>query len=75
MAYRDIPIQRGSNVDTVQYDPSTGTLRVTFQRQGAAAYLYQGVPGTVADGFTTSGMSAGKYLNIYIKDQYPFERG
>lgn len=73
MAFRDIPIPPGSsNVQAVAYDDAAGVLEITFLR-GGARYRYQSVPGTVADGFTTSGMSAGKYMIFAIKNQYPFE--
>jgi hypothetical protein len=74
MAYREIQIPPGSsNVERVEYDPETGTLLVTFQR-GGARYSHDGVPGTVADGFTTSGLSAGKYYNMAIRGQYPYQQ-
>lgn len=70
MAYRDIPIPPGSsNVQQVQYDDATGQLQVTFLR-GGAKYIAEQVPGNVADGFTTSGISAGKYYNMAIRNQY-----
>jgi hypothetical protein len=73
MSYRDIPIPPGSsNVRSVRYDDSTGTLEVNFLR-GDSPYLYFQVPGDVADGFTTSGLSAGNYLNQRIKNQYPYQ--
>lgn len=75
MAYRDIPIPPGSsNVQQVQYDPDTGTLMVRFLRSPELPYFYEQVPGNVADGFTTSGLSAGKYLLLAVKDQYSFHR-
>ncbi len=70
MAYQEIPIPPGSsNVQRVEYDPATGSLQVTFQRNGSR-YVADGVPGDVANGFTTSGMSAGKYYNFAIRDHY-----
>ncbi len=73
MAYQNISIPAGSsNVQAVAYDPALGKLLITFNSN--AQYVYDGVPGTVADGFTTSGMSAGKYLLLAIKNQYPYQR-
>lgn len=74
MAYRSVPIPPGSsNVESVSYDDETGNLQVAFVRDPNTPYVYYGVPGTVADGFTTSGMSAGKYLNFAIRNQFPFD--
>jgi KTSC domain len=73
MAYRDIPIPPGSsNVRSIRYDDSTGTLEAEFVK-GDRPYLYFGVPGDVADGFTTSGLSAGVYLNTRVKNQFPYQ--
>jgi hypothetical protein len=75
MSYRNISIPAGSsNVERVEYDDQTGDLRVYFLR-GNVPYTYSGVPGTVADGFTTSGLSAGNYVNQAIKGQYVFSKG
>lgn len=73
MAFREIPINRGTNVDKVSFDEDSGTLKVSFQRVGSPDYLFYRVPIDVANGFSTSGMTAGLYFNAYIKSQYPFE--
>ena len=73
MTFREIPINRGTNVDKVAYDPDSGTLRVSFQRPGSPDYAFYQVPEPTANGFTTSGLTGGKYFNAYIKGQFPFE--
>lgn len=73
MAFREIPINRGTNVDRVFYDDDSGTLRVHYQRIGSPPYLFYQVPIDVANGFTTSGLTGGKYFNLYIKDTYAYE--
>lgn len=75
MAFREIPINRGTNVDKVFYQDDSGTLKVSFQRVGSPDYLFYQVPIDVANGFSTSGMTAGKYFNAYIKGQYPYQPG
>lgn len=75
MAYREIPIPPGSsNVQQVQYDPATGTLMVRFVRSPELPYFYEQVPGNVADGFTTSGLSAGKYHRLAILNQFSYHQ-
>ena len=75
MAYRDIPIPAGSsNIQSVAFDDQAGTMRIVFQRNDTP-YTYYGVPGTVADGFSTSGLSAGQYFRGNILNQYPFDKG
>lgn len=74
MAYRQIPIPAGSsNVQEVAYDDKAGTLKILFVRNNIP-YTYYGVPGTVADGFTTSGVSAGQFFRSNILNQYQFDK-
>ena len=75
MAYKEIPIPSGSsNVEKVEWDSETMGLRVFFIH-GNAPYVYAQVPKIVAEGFETSGLSAGNYLNSSIKGQYTFTKG
>ena len=60
-------------MDKVAYDPDSGTLRVSFQRPGSPDYAFYQVPEPTANGFTTSGLTGGKYFAAYIKGQFPFE--
>jgi|FreactTroBogLake_1042271.scaffolds.fasta_scaffold132655_1 hypothetical protein len=75
MAYRQIPIPPGSsNVESVEFDDAAGKLKIIFQRS-STPYFYDGVDGNTADGFTTSGLSAGNYFRARILNQYPFTKG
>lgn len=75
MAYKEVAIPSGSsNVERVEWDSETMNLRVYFIR-GNVPYIYQQVPKIVAEGFETSGQSAGTYLNSAIKGQFVFSRG
>ena len=75
MSFREIPIPPGSsNVRQVEYDDSAGTLRMTFLRDDIP-YTYYSVDKTVAEGFATSGLSAGQYFRANILNQYPFQKG
>lgn len=73
MAFREIPIPPGSsNVQGVAYDDAAGVLEIVFIRNNSH-YRYFDVSGTVADGFTTSGLSAGQYHRQRILNQYGYE--
>ena len=48
-----------------------GTLTVEFMQRGT--YIYQDVPLDVYTDFATAG-SQGQYFNLYVRDQYTFER-
>jgi hypothetical protein len=75
VAYKEVPIPAGSsNVERVEWDSETMNLRVFFIR-GNVPYVYEQVPKNVAEGFETSGQSAGTYLNNAIKGQYVFSKG
>lgn len=71
--YRTIPASPSTNIASVEYDDQTGTLRIRFVRAGQPPYLYFDVPKTVADGFATSGMTAGKYFRLAILNQYAYQ--
>lgn len=72
LMYRQIPASPSTNIALVEYDDQTGTLRVSFVRAGQPPYLYFDVPKTVADGFATSGMTAGKYFRYAILRQFQY---
>ena len=72
MAFIDISIPESANIQSVQHDPDTQTLRVTFKKNGAV-YDYAGVDENKANGFSTA-ESAGRYLQTYVKGQHPFNR-
>jgi KTSC domain len=58
-------------VDSLDYDELTEDLTVVFQERGT--YLYHGVPLNIFVEFGAS-YSMGTYFNLYIRDQYSFER-
>lgn len=58
-------------VESIDFDPETEELTVNFQQRGS--YLYSGVPLNVMVEFG-SAYSMGTYFNLYIRDQYSFER-
>jgi len=67
---REIPFAASSHVKSVVYDDETQILTVGFAR---ATYIYKGVDGNTADGFSTA-PSAGRYLDQFIKGQYEYEK-
>jgi hypothetical protein len=72
MAVRDIEFPTSSNIQAIAYDDDTQDLTITF-KPGDRTYVYRGVTGNEADGFTTAS-SAGEYLNRVIKRSYIGER-
>lgn len=60
-----------SNVSSIGYDEAQQTLEVEFQN--GAVYQYYNVPETLYQQLMTAG-SKGAFLNIYIKNAYPFSR-
>ncbi len=60
-----------TNVAAVGFDAGTQTLEIEFHNGGV--YQYYGVPEHM---FTEMihAPSAGKFLNMYIKDRYPYSR-
>ena len=60
-----------SNVSAVGYDSQTQTLEVEFQ--SSWVYQYYGVPDNVHDQMMQA-TSKGKFLNMYIKNRYPYSR-
>jgi KTSC domain len=77
MPFRAIQIPPSTNLQSVNYDDTSGQLQIIFQRENGevtGVYVYEGVPGTVADGFQTSGQSAGAYFRSAIRNQFPYQR-
>lgn len=72
MAFIDISIPESANIQSVQHDPDTQTLRVTFKKNGAV-YEYAGVDENKANGFSTA-ESAGRYLDSNVKNQHTYSR-
>ncbi len=69
-----IPIQipsGSSNVSAVDYDQDRRELWVTFFK---GKYVYSGVSQGVADGFVTSGLTAGDYFRANVLNQFPYQR-
>lgn len=60
-----------SNISSVGYDPKTGTLEVEFIV--GTIYQYYGVPENIFDQLMRE-PSKGRFLNTYIKNQYPYSR-
>lgn len=60
-----------TNVATVGYDATTRTLEVEFH--GGRIYQYYGVPEQMFKQLMQA-PSAGKFLSVYIKNQYPYSR-
>jgi len=65
-----IPVS-SSDLNSVGYDPKTGTLEIEFHSGGV--YQYSGVPEEV---FTQlmSAASHGKFFYAHIKNIYPYVR-
>jgi hypothetical protein len=68
MAYVEIPTAQSANIQRVEYDADSQTLRVEF-KGSSGVYEYDGVSQDVAGGFERA-ESAGKYLHNFIKGQY-----
>ncbi len=60
-----------SNVRSVGYDPNTLTLEVEFLN--SSIYQYYGVPENMYEQMMQE-QSKGRFLNIYIRNQYPYSR-
>ena len=60
-----------SNVKSIGYDSETETLEVEFL--SGYRYQYYGVPQQMHEKMMQA-PSKGKFLNIYIKNQYPYSR-
>lgn len=60
-----------SNITSVGYDAQTQTLEVEFL--DGAIYQYYGVPENMYDQMMKE-QSKGKFLNAYIRNQYPYSR-
>jgi KTSC domain len=76
MAFRQIPIQRSTNIVSVQFDDVTGDMMIEFYGRNAssgAIYRYSSVTGDVADGFAQQA-SPGQYFRSRVLNQFPFER-
>lgn len=60
-----------SNIRSVGYDPQSQTLEVEFL--SGAVYQYYGVPENMHENLLREA-SKGRFLNTYIRDQYPYSR-
>lgn len=60
-----------SNVQSVGYDSHTQTLEVQFL--SGSVYQYYGVPENIYNQLMQAS-SKGKFLHMYIKNQYPYSR-
>ncbi|MGT2501204.1 KTSC domain-containing protein [Bradyrhizobium guangxiense] len=60
-----------SNVQSIGYEPQSGTLEVEFVV--GTVYQYYGVPQNIYDQLMQE-PSKGRFLNTYIKNQYPYSR-
>jgi hypothetical protein len=60
-----------SNISSVGFDPETETLEVEFRN--GSIYQYFGVPLPLFEQLTQS-PSIGSFLNINIKESFPYER-
>lgn len=66
------PIARDSMcVESIDYDWESNDLTVNFQQRGS--YVYHGVSLETFSEFG-SAYSMGTYFNLYIRDQYSYER-
>lgn len=65
MAFRPLKITPSTNVAAVEYDPDTTTLVITYHRN-LRRYRYDQVPWDVAAGFENSGLTAGRYFNLFV---------
>jgi len=60
-----------SNIRSVGYHAASQTLEVEFLNGGI--YQYYGVPGNMYDQMMCA-QSKGRFLHMYIKNQYPYSR-
>lgn len=60
-----------SNLQSVGYDPSSGTLEIEFKN--GSIYQYPGVPASIYQGLMAA-PSHGTYFARYIRDQYAYTR-
>lgn len=60
-----------SNIKSIGYEPSTGTLEVEFK--ASTVYHYHLVPPEVHAALVVAN-SVGRYFNEHIKDQYLVEK-
>lgn len=66
-----IPVQ-SSNLQSYEYDPTTGRFSVQFQR-GPDIHDYFDVPQSVVDGFI-SAESKGRYFSSEIRGRFRHEK-
>lgn len=60
-----------SNVKSIGYDQKEDILEVEFN--GGGVYQYKGVPMALYENLMQA-ESKGKFINQFIKNQYPFEK-
>ena len=64
-------VASSSTVRAIGYDPQTQTLEVEFL--SGWVYQYYGVPDHMHNQMMEA-PSKGRFLNMYIRDHYPFSR-
>lgn len=60
-----------SNIASIGYDPDSETLEIEFTN--GSIYQYFNIPGELNEQLMASG-SKGQFLNVYIRNAYPFSR-
>lgn len=60
-----------SNIVSMGYDPDTETLEIEFS--SSAIYQYYNVGAALYEQLAQAG-SKGQFLNVYIRNDYPFSR-
>ena len=64
-------VASSSTVRAIGYDPQSQTLEVEFL--SGAVYQYYGVPDHMHEQMMEA-PSKGRFLNMYIRDNYPYSR-
>lgn len=72
MALAPVNILPSSNIQAVFYDEDSKTLEIVFWRDNRR-YRYYDVDSATAAGFTASGLSAGKYFELYVEGAGAYE--
>jgi hypothetical protein len=75
MASTQLAIRQSSNILGAAYDPQSLNLTVIFKGSSGkgSAYVYSRVPAQVANGLSQA-ESPGKFLNLYVKNQFEFQK-
>lgn len=72
MAFQRLQFRPSTNIQDVLWEAESKTLQVVFWRQDRT-YNFYAVPVDVADGFETSGLSAGKWFNLRVAGQFSYD--